>query len=115
MGVEFKITAFENENQEEPFTNWLLSLGSVVKKRILARLARLQVGNFGDCKKIDVNVFELRCFFGAGYRIYFGKERKYIVVLLCGGDKSSQTKDIRRAKQYWSEYNEQKNRKNKQL
>lgn len=113
MEVEFEIIAFENENQEEPFTAWLLSLDSVVKKRILARLARLQVGNFGDCKKIAANIFELRCFFGAGYRIYFGKERERIVILLCGGDKSTQTKDILKAEQYWSKYNDQKNRKNK--
>lgn len=113
MESEFKIISFENDNQEEPFTRWLLSLDLVVKKRILTRLARLQVGNFGDCKQIGANIFELRCFFGSGYRIYFGKEQERIIILLCGGDKNSQTKDIHKAEQYWSKYNEQKNRKNK--
>ncbi len=74
MKSEFKIIAFENDSQEEPFTKWLLSLDSVMRKRILARLARLQVGNFGDCKRIGSNIFELICFFGSGYRIYFGKD-----------------------------------------
>jgi putative addiction module killer protein len=76
MESEFEIIAFEDENQVEPFTQWLLSLDSTFKKRILIRLTRLQVGNFGDCKRIDADIFELRCFFGPGYRIYFGKEKK---------------------------------------
>lgn len=113
MEIEFKITIFEDNNYEEPFTIWLLSLDSMIRKRILVRLTRLQVGNFGDCKQIGSGVFELRCFFGSGYRIYFGKDREHIVILLCGGDKKSQTKDICRAKQYWSQYNEQKNKKSK--
>lgn len=113
MDLEFKIIVFENNNQEEPFTEWVLSLDSVTRKRILARLARLQSGNFGDCKQISSGVFELRCFFGSGYRVYFGRDEESIVILLCGGDKNSQIKDIYKAKQYWSKYNEQKTKKSK--
>lgn len=113
MESKFNIVVFENDNEEEPFTEWLLSLDSVTRKRILARIARLQVGNFGDCKQIGQDLFELRCFFGSGYRVYFGKSQKHVVVLLYGGDKGSQTKDIRKAKKYWSQYNEQKNTQGK--
>ncbi len=108
MFNQYEIKFFSNENQEEPFTEWLLSLDSAIRKRIIARIARLQVGNFGDCKQISDDVFELRCFFGSGYRIYFGKEDEHIVILLCGGDKKSQNKDIEKAKLYWSKYNERK-------
>jgi putative addiction module killer protein len=114
MNSEFQIKVFEdNENHQEPFTEWLLSLNSVIRKRIFARIARLQVGNFGDCKQVGHRIFELRCFFGSGYRIYFGKEGNNIVILLSGGDKDSQKKDIRKAIQYRDKYNEQKDEKNK--
>lgn len=105
MNQEFKIIAFEDAKGSEPFTEWILSLASAIQKRIFARLARLQVGNFGDCKQISENLYELRCFFGPGYRIYFSKLKKRIIVLLCGGDKNTQTKDIKKAAQYWKEFN----------
>jgi putative addiction module killer protein len=108
LEAEFEIIVFSNGKQAEPFTEWILELDSVTRKRIFAKVARLQSGNFGDCKQIVDSIYELRCFFGSGYRVYFGKYREYVVVLLCGGDKSSQSKDIIKAKQYWSNYNEQK-------
>jgi len=114
MDSEFQIKVFEDdENHREPFTEWILSLDSAIRKRIFTRIARLQVGNFGDCKQVEHHIFELRCFFGSGYRIYFGKERSNIVILLCGGDKDSQKKDIRKATQYWDKHNEQKDKKSK--
>lgn len=89
----------------EPFTDWLHSLrDSRTRRRILQRLFRLESGNFGDCKPVGGGVSELRLFFGPGYRVYFGRDRGSIVVLLCGGDKSSQRRDIRQAQAYWKEY-----------
>jgi putative addiction module killer protein len=74
------------------------------RKRILARLSRLKQGNYGDCEIVGEGISELRMFFGSGYRVYFGEEENHIVILLCGGDKSSQSKDIKQAKEYWKEY-----------
>ena len=68
------------------------------------RLDWIVLGNFGDYRTVGGGVFELRIHFGAGYRVYFGEIDNTIVLLLCGGDKSSQTRDIERAKNYWLEY-----------
>ena len=99
------LIVYQNENGAEPFTKWLFSLrDSQSRKRIEARISRLEQGNYGDVKPIGEGLSELRLFFGAGYRVYFGEQEDYIVVLLCGGDKSSQPKDIKDAKTYWKEY-----------
>jgi putative addiction module killer protein len=74
------------------------------RKRILARVSRMQQGNYGDCKPVGEGVSELRMFFSSGYRVYFGEHGNDWVVLLCGGDKSSQDDDITQAKVYWREY-----------
>jgi putative addiction module killer protein len=100
-----QIKAYTTEKGEIPFDEWLDSLkdlGTVA--RILLRLDRVRQGNLGDYKVIDDGVCELRIDFGAGYRIYFGQEGRAIVILLCGGDKSSQKQDIKTAKKYWSDY-----------
>jgi len=76
------------------------------RRRILKRLYRIESGNYGDCKNLGDGVNELRFFFGAGYRVYFGEDGDTIVILLCGGDKDSQRKDIEKAKVYWKEYQE---------
>ena len=73
------------------------------KDRIQARLDRVEKGNFGDHRPVGEGVWELRFDFGSGYRIYFVEEGDVIVILLCGGDKSSQVKDIKTAKIYWQE------------
>jgi len=68
------------------------------------RLDRVSLGNFGDCRSVGEGVQELRIDYGPGYRVYFGQHGSTIVLLLCGGDKDSQAKDIDLAKHYWKEY-----------
>jgi putative addiction module killer protein len=106
MGLQ-QIKIYRTPENREPFTDWLKSIrNQETRKRILVRLDRLRHSNFGDCKSVGDNVFELRLQFGSGYRIYFGRIAENIVLLLCGGDKSSQNKDIESAKSYWQEYKE---------
>lgn len=72
--------------------------------KIDLRLARLRLGNFGDSKNLGYGVYELRIHYGPGYRIYYGLEGKTIVLLLCGGDKGSQKRDIKKAMAFWKAF-----------
>ena len=81
------------------FSNWLTKLKDVqARARIVRRVDRLQRGNPGDVKPVGEGVSELRIDYGPGYRVYFIQEGKLVIVLLCGGDKSSQSRDISQAK-----------------
>lgn len=81
------------------FSNWLTKLKDVqARARIVRGVDRLQRGNPGDVKPVGEGVSELRIDYGPGYRVYFIQEGKLIIVLLCGGDKSSQSRDISQAK-----------------
>ena len=83
----------------EVFATWLDGLADLRgRARILARIERLRIGNFGDWKPVGESVGELRFDIGPGYRVYFTRVGSEIVVLLAGGDKSSQERDISRAK-----------------
>lgn len=104
--MSYKLSICQNEDGKEPFNEWLLTLEKSDKLRILRRLDRITMGNFGDHKQVSSNVYELRFFFGSGYRIYFAKDGDMLVVLLCGGDKDSQSKDIESAKRLWRYYND---------
>ena len=85
--------------QTEVFAAWLAGLRDVrAQARILARLESARLGNLGDCKAIGSGLREMRIHVGAGYRVYFVQKKEVILVLLCGGSKSSQTRDIARAK-----------------
>lgn len=100
-----RVIVYADDAGREPFTEWLYGLRDVMgRKRILARVSRLQQGNYGDCEPVGEGVSELRLFVGPGYRVYLGEHGAHIVVLLCGGDKHSQRKDIQQAKAYWKEY-----------
>jgi len=82
----------------ETFSEWLQHLRDHVgKAKILVRIDRLRLGLFGDAKSIGNGVSELRIDFGPGYRIYYTKRNKELIILLAGGDKSSLNKDIRKA------------------
>ena len=99
FSMEPRIVKFVKlENGEEPCLKWLTSLDKVTKARIKSRLTRLLEGNFGDFKKIDDEISELRFKFGSGYRIYYTEIDNVIVLLINGGDKSTQSKDIAKAK-----------------
>lgn len=80
------------------FSKWFAKVKDrPTKIKLLARLARVENGNFGDHKKISQDLFELRFKFGPGYRVYYTIQNDVVVLLLVGGDKSSQKKDIKKA------------------
>lgn len=87
-----------------PYVDWLDSLDWKTQERILARVARMKQGQFGDFKALGDDLYELRLFFGSGYRVYFGDHRGTAILILAGGDKSSQRKDIKDAKRFWQLY-----------
>ena len=95
-----KIKFYKLDNGKEPVKDWLLSLNTSVRVKVVKRLERIYDDNFGDYKQIAPNLFELRFFFGSGYRIYYTIKDDVIVILLYAGDKSEQKKDIEIAKNY---------------
>jgi len=102
------IVVYASETGKEPYADWLRSLrDGEAANRIRSRVQRLARGNAGDVKPVGEGVFELRFHFGPGYRVYFGQSGDVVVILLCGGDKGSQAKDIERAKEYLSDWHEQ--------
>jgi putative addiction module killer protein len=85
--------------QTDVFAKWLSGLRDVrAKARIVARLDSARLGNLGDAVSVGDGVSEIRVDVGAGYRVYFTRRQRVVVILLCGGEKSTQTKDIARAK-----------------
>jgi putative addiction module killer protein len=95
---------YQDCNGREPFSDWIRTLTVKDRARILARLDRVETGNMGDHKSVGENVHEFRFYFGSGYRIYYGEIDNTVVLLLCGGDKSSQKKDVKKAIGYWKDY-----------
>ncbi len=86
---------------KNPFRKWLSALRDVrARAKIRIRLNRLRLGNFGDAKSVGDGVSELRIPYGPGYRVYFARTGATVVLLLCGGDKSTQRRDIKKAKNY---------------
>ena len=87
-------------DKTESFNEWLNALKDKKgKARILARMTMAEQGNFGDVEPVGEGVSEMRIHVGPGYRVYFIKTDKTVICLLCGGDKSDQQKDIKRAKE----------------
>lgn len=105
MPVERRIKVLTLASGNCPFEDWFTSLkDSPTRLRIAARIARIQGGNLGDCKNVGEGVSELRMDFGPGYRLYFAQVGPAIVVLLAGGDKSTQDSNIRAAQALWEEH-----------
>ena len=105
MGVTPKrIIYYETLDKQVPYKIWYAEIADVkLRLAVDKRLDRVEAGNYGDCKSVGGDILELR-FQAFGVRIYFVEIGGAIVILLCAGDKSSQKKDIEKAKEYWAEY-----------
>ena len=109
MNLQKEIRVYQTSAGKRPFEDWLHHLkdrkaGFIIR----ARLDRLTYGLAGRCEPVGQGVFELKIYYGPGYRVYFGQEGQTIVILLCGGDKSTQGQDIGKAKIYWKDYERRK-------
>ncbi|WP_199247131.1 type II toxin-antitoxin system RelE/ParE family toxin [[Phormidium] sp. ETS-05] len=99
--IQIYITA----DGKNPFSDWRDSLrDNRAKAKISAKLNQVRLGNLGDYRSVGEGVCELRIDYGPGYRLYFGQIGTTIVLLLCGGDKSTQEQDIDKAIEYWQDY-----------
>jgi len=113
LRLGFQVKEYLTQEGKNPYRDWLETLDNPVKQRIQARILRFESGNLGDVKALGEGIFEARIDYGPGYRIYFGQEGNVLVLLLFGGDKSSQKKDILRAKNFWKQYKEKKDAQTK--
>ncbi|MEC4893687.1 MAG: type II toxin-antitoxin system RelE/ParE family toxin [Oscillatoria sp. PMC 1051.18] len=104
-----EIQNYQTVEGRSPFEEWLEFLRDSRGKLIVdKRIRRVRVGNLGDYRSVGDGIFELRIDYGPGYRVYFGQVGTTLVLLLCGGDKSSQKQDILKAKEYWRDYERRK-------
>ncbi len=105
-----KIKRYITSYGKVPFDEWYNSLQDAkAQYKIDARLERIELGNLGDYRSVGEGVCELRIKYGPGYRVYFGQIGPIIVLLLSGGDKSTQAQDIHQAKEYWKDYEKREN------
>jgi len=95
---------FQTVSGSCPFKDWLDSLDSSEQVMIDVRLTRLRLGSLGDHRHLGAGLFEARLHAGPGYRLYFGRDGKTLIILLQGGDKKSQSSDIKKAHSYWLDY-----------
>jgi len=103
--AKYQLEYYQQENGSVPFREWLHGLrDQMAVARIRARLTRVKAGNFGTIRAVGDGVTELKVDHGPGYRLYYAMVGKTVVLLLIGGDKSTQDRDIKTAKSYWREY-----------
>jgi putative addiction module killer protein len=103
----YRLEYYADDKGKEPFRDWLYGLRDrAAFARITARLDRVELGNFGFCKGLGDGVCELKIDYGPCYRVYYAINGKTVVLLLIGGDKSTQTKDVETAKSYWASHRE---------
>ncbi len=105
MAASFDVRYYLKANGEAPFLKWIETISDDrAFAAVQVRLDRIEAGNFGDARPIGNGLSELRIHYGAGIRIYFGRDQGRLVILLCAGTKAGQTNDIKQAKTYWQDY-----------
>jgi putative addiction module killer protein len=108
-----KIEAFAKENGKEPFTEWFNKLkNKQAKAKILSRIRRARRYNYGYHRRLGFDFLELKERIEGGIRVYIGEDGDKLIILLLGGNKSSQQKDIKLAQEYWEQYKLNKENKN---
>ncbi len=108
MTTEYVLQVYEDNNRK-PFVEWCESLDEATQARIDKNIYQLKFGNFNSVKALREGIFELKMDFGPGYRVYFGREGKNLVILLGGGSKRRQAADIAAAVTRWRKFRQSKN------
>ncbi len=102
------VVEYEDETGAHPFANWFRTLNVQAALKVRTAVARMETGNFSNVKPVGQGVREYRLNFGPGYRIYFGKDGDKLVILLGGGTKKRQSRDIDAAREHWATYKTRK-------
>ncbi|MDT8399517.1 MAG: type II toxin-antitoxin system RelE/ParE family toxin [Pseudomonadales bacterium] len=105
------VREYQLEDGGHPFSDWFVTLDVQAALKIRTAVARMECGNFSNAKSVGQGVSEYKLDFGPGYRVYFGKDGDTLVILLGGGTKKRQSKDIEAAQRLWQEYKRRKKRR----
>lgn len=109
QSIPYTTTYYTDEAGHKPFREWFLALrDKTAMQKIAVRISRVELGNFGVCKTVGSGVMELKIDYGPGYRVYYAIDGETVVLLLIGGDKKSQHRDIEIAQSYWQTHKERK-------
>lgn len=108
----FDLRYYLTVDDKAPFERWFEKLNATAASKVSIALVRLEQGNTSNVKSLGEGLAEFKINVGPGYRIYFGRDGAALVILLTGGDKASQRRDIERAKIYWADYKRRKPRVN---
>ncbi len=92
----------------QPFAEWFADVEPVARAKVARAIARMEQGNLSNVKPVGQGVLECRLDFGPGYRVYFGRDGDVLVILLTGGTKKRQQRDIEEARAYWHDYKDRK-------
>lgn len=107
----YETSIYKTSSGKEPYVDWMESLDRSVRVRINAKITRFrETGHIANCEPVGGGLFEMKFDFGPGYRIYCGYEADTFLILLLGGIKKGQQKDINKAKEYWLDHLSQKKR-----
>jgi len=111
---ERQVRIYRTRDGRVPYLQWFTGLRDArAQQKIDARIGRIRLGNLGQTRGVGAGVGELKVDYGPGYRVYFGQDGATVVILLCGGDKSTQRADIEQAKLFWAQYRKDKDHANR--
>jgi putative addiction module killer protein len=102
--AEFELRTYADEQGRVPFETWILELDRQAQAKVTIALSRLERGNMSNVEAVGEGVSELKLNWGPGYRVYFGQDGRTNIILLCGGTKKRQGRDIAAAKVQWANY-----------
>jgi putative addiction module killer protein len=105
-----EIRYYVTSDGKQPFAEWFADIEPVARAKVTRSIARMEQGNLSNVKTVGEGVLEYRMDFGPGYRVYFGRDGERLVILLTGGTKKRQQRDINAARSYWQDYKSRKRR-----